>query len=137
MQEKKRPILTADGLILRENKILMIKRDIEPFKGFWVFPGGHVDYNEKTEQAAKREIKEEVGISTKIKKLVGVYSDPERDPRYHSVSIVYELEQTGGEISLNHEGSAYDFFHLDNLPRKVGFDHRKIIKDFKEQKDFI
>ena len=129
MNNKKKPILTTDGLITRENKILMVKRDIEPFKKFWVLPGGHVDYNEEVEQAIKREVKEELAINTKIKNLIGVYSDPKRDPRYHSVSVAYELKRQGGEISLNEEASAYDFFHMDNLPRKVGFDHRKIIKD--------
>lgn len=128
----KHPILTTDGLITKEEKVLLIKRDIDPFKGFWVLPGGHVDYNEKVEQAIKREVKEEVGVSTEIKGLVGVYSDPERDPRYHSVSVAYKLKQKGGEISLNEEASAFDFFHIDNLPRKVGFDHRKIIKALKE-----
>lgn len=131
MTEHKHPILTVDGLTTKKNKILLVKRDIEPFKSFWCLPGGHVDYNEKVEQALKREIKEELGVSIKIKKLVGVYSDPERDPRYHSVSIAYKLKQQGGEISLNEEASAYDFFHLDNLPRKVGFDHRKIINDLR------
>lgn len=128
----KQPILTTDGLITKKDKVLLVKRDIEPFKGFWVLPGGHVDYNEKVEQAIKREVKEEVGISTEVRDLIGVYSDPERDPRYHSVSVAFELGQQAGEISLNEEASAYDFFHLDNLPYKVGFDHRKIIKDFKE-----
>lgn len=127
----KRSVLTTDGLVTKQDKVLLVKRDIEPFKGFWVLPGGHVDYNEKVEQALRREIKEELGIKVQIKNLIGVYSDPERDPRYHSVSIAFELEHQGGEISLNDEASAYDFFHIENLPYKVGFDHRKIVKDLK------
>ncbi len=129
MKDKNCPILTVDGIITKKDKILLIKRDIGPFKGFWVLPGGHVDYNEKVEQAIKREVKEELGTEVKVKNLIGVYSDPERDPRYHSVSVAFELEWLGGEISLNGEASAYDFFHRENLPYKVGFDHRKIIGD--------
>lgn len=132
MTGKKRPVLTTDGLIVEREKILLVKRDIEPFKGFWVLPGGHVDYNERVEQAVKREVKEELGIRIEIKDLVGVYSDPERDPRYHSVSVAFELKRQGGKISLNEEAVAHNFFHLENLPRKVGFDHRKIISDFKQ-----
>jgi len=132
MKNKKQPVLTTDGLITKKDKVLLVKRDIEPFRNFWVLPGGHVDYNEKVEQAVKREIKEELNLSVEVKGLIGVYSDPDRDPRYHSVSVAFALGQQGGEISLNEEASAYDFFHLDNLPRKVGFDHRKIITDFKE-----
>lgn len=127
----KQPVLTTDGLITKRDKILLVKRDIEPFQGFWVLPGGHVDYNEKVEQAIKREMKEELGVMVEIKNLVGVYSDPERDPRYHSVSVAYELKKRPGEISLNDEAGAFDFFHPDNLPYKMGFDHRKIIKDWK------
>lgn len=67
MKDKNRPILTVDGLITKKDKILLIKRDIDPFKGFWVLPGGHVDYNEKVEQAIKREMKEELGTEVKVK----------------------------------------------------------------------
>ncbi|MEF8846870.1 MAG: NUDIX hydrolase [Candidatus Paceibacterota bacterium] len=128
----KKPVLTTDGLITKGDKILLIKRDIEPFKGFWVLPGGHVEYNEKVEQAIRREVKEELGVNVKIKNLVGVYSDPERDPRYHSVSVAFYLKKTGGEFSLNEEATTFEYFHFENLPRKVGFDHRKIIKDLEK-----
>jgi len=133
MRNIKHPILAVDGLISKQDKVLLVKRAIKPFKGFWVLPGGHVNYNERVEQAVTREVKQELRIKTTIRKLLGVYSDPERDPRYHSVSIAFWLRHQGGEISLNEEASDYNFFHLEKLPRKVGFDHRKIIGDFKNQ----
>lgn len=132
MKKPKSPILTVDGIILKGNKILLTKRKIYPFQGYWVLPGGHVEYGEKVEKAVLREIKEEVGVSVKIEKLVGVYSGPKRDPRYHTVSVVYLLEKGKGKIRLSHEASEFKYFSLKNLPEKIGFDHRKIINDFKK-----
>lgn len=129
----KSPILTVDGIILKDDKILLVKRAISPFFGHWVLPGGHVKYGETVEEAIKREMEEELGIKVKIKNLVGVYSDPKRDPRYHSTAVVFLLETIGKDIRLNFEGSEFNFFPFDNLPKKIGFDHREIIEDFKKK----
>jgi 8-oxo-dGTP diphosphatase len=132
IKKPKTPVLTADGIILENNKILLVKRVPYPFSGFWSLPGGHVEYGEKVETAMKREIREELGITAQIKKLIGIYSDPKRDPRYHAVTAIYLLEKTKGKIKLDWESSEYRFFPLNRLPRKIGFDHRKIINDFKK-----
>jgi len=129
MENFKKPVLTVDGLIKKNAQILLVKRAIKPFKGSWTLPGGHVECGERVEQALKREIKEELSVQASIKKLVGVYSDPQRDPRYHSVSIVFACQIDKGQIKLNREASDFKYFALDNLPDKIGFDHRKIIKD--------
>lgn len=129
MAKLKSPILATDGVILKGGRVLLTKRNIYPFSGFWVLPGGHVEYGEKVEDAIKREMKEELGVPVKIKKLLGVYSGPKRDPRYHSVAVAYLLEIGQGKISLNHESREYKYFPLKDLPRKIGFDHRQIIKD--------
>ena len=129
----KRPILTTDGLIVKNNKILLIKRAIPPFIGYWVLPGGHVEYGERVEEALVRELKEELGIGVKIKKLIGVYSDPKRDPRYHSVTVAYLCQSASDKIRLNRESSEYRLFSFKKLPKKIGFDHREIIKDLKNK----
>jgi len=140
MKKLKTPILTVDGIIFENGKILLVKRAIYPFQGYWVLPGGHVDYKERVEEAVKREMKEELGVLVKIKRLFGVYSDPKRDPRYHTVSMVYlcQIIKEGAEkgIKLNDEGSQFKFFSLNNLPEKIGFDHKKIINDFKKSRKF-
>lgn len=110
----------------------MVKRNIYPFLGYWVLPGGHVDYGEKVEDAIKREMKEELGVMVRIKKLIGVYSHPKRDPRYHTVTIAFFLERTRGREKIDHEASEYKFFSFGKLPQKIGFDHRKIINDLRE-----
>jgi 8-oxo-dGTP diphosphatase len=124
----KSPKLTADGLILKDKKVLLIKRKNYPFKGKWALPGGFVEYNEKTEDTAMREVFEETGLKTKINNLVGVYSDPNRDPRGHTVSVIYLLEICGGKLKGSDDASDAKFFDLNHLP-KLAFDHNKIIKD--------
>lgn len=131
MRKPRSPILTVDGLFVEKGKILMVKRDHYPFIGYWVLPGGHVDYGERVEQAIVREMKEELGILVRIKKLIGVYSDPKRDPRYHTVSVVYLCQKIRGKIKIDkHEASEFKYFSPNSLPKKIGFDHRKILNDF-------
>ena len=122
----KSPKLTVDGIILKDGKILLIKRKNEPFKGKWALPGGFVDYGEKTEDAVVREIFEETGLKTKIINLIGVYSDPNRDPRGHTVSVVYKLKPYGGELQNGDDASDAKFFAFDELP-ELAFDHKEII----------
>ena len=115
-------------MIIRDKKILLIKRKNPPFKGKWALPGGFVDYNEKTEDAVVREIFEETGLKTTIKNLVGVYSDPKRDPRGHTISVVYILEIVNGKIKSGDDAADAKFFDLKQLP-ELSFDHDVIIKD--------
>jgi 8-oxo-dGTP diphosphatase len=124
----KSPKLTVDGLILKNKKVLLIKRKNYPFKGKWALPGGFVEYKEKTEDTAIREVFEETGLKTKINTLVGVYSDPNRDPRGHTVSVIYLLKICGGKLKSSDDASDAKFFDLNQLP-KLAFDHNKIIKD--------
>lgn len=135
MKKRKSPILTVDGIVLEKRKVLLVKRNHFPFVGSWTLPGGHVDYGETVEKAVKREMKEELGVPVKIKKLFGVYSDPKRDPRYHTCSAVYLLDKAEGKIRLNEEASEFRFFSLKNLPKNIGFDHRKILNDLKKSRE--
>ncbi len=124
----KNPALTVDGVLIEDGRILLIKRGREPFKGKWALPGGFVEYGERVEDAVIREFKEETGLDTEIKALVGVYSDPKRDPRGHTVSIAYLLERKGGELKGGDDASDANFFDIEGLP-ELAFDHAKIIED--------
>ena len=129
LMEYRSPKLTVDGVVIRNGKILLIKRKNEPFKNRWALPGGFVEYGEAVESAVLREVAEETGLETEITHLVGVYSDPDRDPRGHTVSIAYilspkdEKEPSGGD-----DASEAKFFDVNELP-PLAFDHDKIIKD--------
>ena len=119
--------LAVDLVILEKDRIYLIKRKNDPFKDFWALPGGFVEHGERVEEAALREAKEETGMDIKINKLIGVFSDPRRDPRGHTVSIVYLAEPYG----IPRSGSdAKDIkrFKVSQLPQ-LAFDHEKIIKE--------
>lgn len=125
----KSPKLTVDGIILEENKrILLVKRKHQPFQGKWALPGGFVEYGETTEEAIKREVLEETGLKTHIIELIGVYSEPNRDPRGHTISIVYRLQKSGGKLESGDDAADVKFFDVDHLP-DLSFDHGRIIED--------
>ena len=86
----KTPLLTTDCVICdQDGRVLLIRRKNEPFKGAYALPGGFVDIGETVEAACRREVLEEAGLTVGELQLVGVYSDPGRDPRGHTVSIAY------------------------------------------------
>jgi len=124
----KNPKLTADGVIIRKGKILLIKRKNEPFKGKWALPGGFVEYGERVEETVIREVYEETGLKTSVKKIFGIYSDPNRDPRGHIVTVVYLLNIKGGELKCDNDASDVKFFDIKDLP-ELSFDHNIILKD--------
>lgn len=128
----KNPSLTVDGILIENDQILLIKRGNDPFKGMWALPGGFVDYGETTEHAIKREMHEETGLLCNIIDLFGVYSDPERDPRGHTVSIVYDLIKANGTLQSGDDASDTKFFPLSKLP-PLAFDHMNIILDKMER----
>jgi 8-oxo-dGTP diphosphatase len=127
-REKTFPALAVDGVVIKENEILLVRRKNEPYKGKFALPGGFVEYGEKTEDAVIREVFEETGCRTRVKKLLGVYSDPTRDPRGHTVSIVYLLEPVGGEVKAGSDASDATFVDIGDLP-PLAFDHGKIVSD--------
>ena len=128
----KTPKLTVDGIIIKNNEILLIKRKNPPYKNKWALPGGFVEYGEKTEEAVLREIFEETGLKTDVDKLLGVYSDPNRDPRGHNISIVYILKNCKGKLISGDDASDAKFFNINQLPC-LAFDHEIIINDFIER----
>ncbi|MFA5210892.1 MAG: NUDIX hydrolase [Patescibacteria group bacterium] len=113
-----------------EGKILLTKRNVEPFKNTWILPGGRMKLGELPLITAQREIFEETGLQIEPKKLYGVYADPNRDPRCYTVSIIYVAEISGGEMIKTLEVSAYKWIDKNEIPQEIGFDHRDIIEDF-------
>lgn len=123
------PTLTADGIVLVDGRIVLIKRGNEPGKGKYALPGGFVEYGERLEDCAVREVFEETGLRTEPLDLVGMYSDPDRDPRGHLVSAVFFLRAWGGELSAGDDAQSVELFDLDRLP-PLAFDHARIVSDF-------
>lgn len=121
------PRLTVDIVLPQEGGIVLIRRRNEPFKGQWCLPGGFVDVGESVEAAAVREMKEETGLDVKLERLVGVYSDPERDPRGHSVTVAFLASKAGGELRADDD--AEDAKTLDPASVELGFDHAQVVAD--------
>jgi 8-oxo-dGTP diphosphatase len=125
----KNPTLTSDGIVLVDGKLVLVKRGREPGKGMYALPGGFVELGERVEECAMREVLEETGLATEVLDLVGVYSDPGRDPRGHLVSVVFFLRRVGGELRAGDDAAGVQLFDTDDLP-ELAFDHRTIIADF-------
>ena len=91
INKKKFPLVTVDCVLFKFNSVLLIKRKFSPFKNFFALPGGFVDVGETVEEACVREMKEETSINLKVNdlKLVGIYSNPRRDPRRSTISISF------------------------------------------------
>ncbi len=146
------PVLAVDGLILRKEKddyqILLIKRGKEPNivrlnlkyhdQGKYAFPGGHVNYMEKTEDACLRELLEETNLRGKNPKLFSVYGKPDRDPRKHVISVVYEVEVDDlSTIKAGDDAAETEFVNVSELihsPEKFAFDHYNILSDYIKSK---
>ena len=133
MPKPETPLLTVDAVIKYEiDKLILIRRKNPPFKGFDALPGGFVDIGETVEDACVREALEETNINVKIKKLIGVYSDPDRDPRGHTVTIAYLCEPLTNKEKpkAQDDAAALKIVPLSKVPSlKLAFDHMEIIKD--------
>jgi 8-oxo-dGTP diphosphatase len=126
------PFLTVDGIIKIFNPefsgIVLIKRKNPPLG--YALPGGFVDYGESVEEALIREMKEETNLDVKIEKLLGIYSNPNRDPRLHTVSTVFICKAFNIPKAGDDAKEAF-VFKLEDIPfEKLVFDHSKIIRDF-------
>ena len=124
---------TVDIIIEKEEKIVLIKRKNEPFKGKWAIPGGFIDKGETAEKAAEREAEEETSLKVKLKEILGVYSEPKRDPRRHIISTVFIAESIYGKLEGKTDAKEAKWFSIDDIP-ELAFDHLKIINDFKKWK---
>lgn len=127
------PLLAADAIIELTDKpnrpIVLIQRKNPPYG--WAIPGGFMDVGERLETAAIREAKEEVCLDVTLKALLGMYSDPKRDDRGHTVTAVYVAEATG-EPQAADDAKSLALFTLDNLPDELAFDHAQVLEDYRK-----
>jgi 8-oxo-dGTP diphosphatase len=110
------------------DRLLLIRRRNPPFEGQYALPGGFVDYGETTEQAAARELCEETGLRAVHLSLIGVYSNPGRDPRGHTISIAY-LGTVDQDRPIAGDDAADVAFVVGWRNEKLAFDHDRIARD--------
>lgn len=125
------PLLTVDIIVeLNEEKsIVLIKRKNPPYG--WALPGGFVDVGETLANAAVREAKEEISLDVNLNTLLGCYSNPQRDTRGHTVSVVYVASAEGEPVAAD-DAANVAVFKLDELPGELAFDHATILEDYRK-----
>ena len=134
MDKPRNPIPTIDIIVVENsnsNKVLLIKRKKDPFKDYFSLPGGFVNEGEKVEDAVRREAEEELLVKVEPIDILGVYSDPNRDPRGHIMSITFIVKIITGELKAGDGVAELKWIEINNLGNiKIGFDHLKILSDY-------
>ena len=113
------PKLMVDVVIPSEDGVVLVRRGSEPFEGQWALPGGFVEVGETVHEAAVREAAEETGLAVEVSRLVGVYSEPDRDPRGHNVSVAFLVRVLGGQMEA--ASDAVEAEVLDPSLGRTGF----------------
>ena len=111
-------------------RVLLIRRKNPPFQGSYALPGGFVEIGETLEAACRRELLEETGVKAGRLRLVGVYSDPERDPRGHTCSVVFLVRVARAAVRAGSDAAAAEWVK-DWSKVELAFDHAAILKDAK------
>ena len=127
------PAVTADCLVFARTdegmKLLLIQRKNEPCKGKWAFPGGFMDIDETTIDAARRELKEETGLVVGELHRVGIFDTVDRDPRERIITVAYyTILDKPAEVSGLDDAAQAKWFSLTELPN-LAFDHKEILQE--------
>jgi 8-oxo-dGTP diphosphatase len=138
--QHRNPIPTVDVIVEQNSRILMIRRKNDPYKGCLALPGGFVDEGERIEDAARREANEETSLNIHLVDILGVYSDPKRDPRGHLISTTFvgivPTDNLSVEASAQDDASEVEWIKLEAIDKSnIAFDHKKILFDYKVWKE--
>jgi len=138
-QKHRNPIPTVDTIIQKGSKVLLVERKKDPFKQTMVLPGGFINEGEFAEDAAIREVKEETSLDIELENILGVYSDPSRDPRGHIMSTVFigkiSDKSDNKEPIAGDDAATTKWVDLESIEEEtLGFDHQKILMDYKKWK---
>lgn len=131
MKNYRNPVPTVDVILQQESNILLIKRKNDPFKDHLSLPGGFVNEGELVEDAAKRETWEETSLTIEPIEILGVYSDPNRDPRGHVLTVVWVAIVVNGVARANDESIEVQWVSLNDIDStRLAFDHKQILLDY-------
>jgi 8-oxo-dGTP diphosphatase len=131
MKSYRNPVPTVDIILQQESNILLIKRKNDPFKDHLSLPGGFVNEGELVEEAARREMWEETSLTIEPIEILGVYSDPNRDPRGHVLTVVWVAIVVNGVARANDDSIEVQWVPLNDLySTRLAFDHKQILLDY-------
>jgi 8-oxo-dGTP diphosphatase len=143
--EHPRPAVTADAVIFgfdREAErlfVLMIRRKNPPYRGHYAFPGGFVEPDETVEDACRRELKEETGIEADRLKEIGVFSEPDRDPRGRIISFAFFglVDKSEKTPSGKDDAASAEWVLPEGLEEELAFDHGEMLQRGMEELDLL
>lgn len=133
MPPPERYYVTVDAVAIAPSpgegrSVLLIRRGHEPFAGSWALPGGFVDPDEDLEQAARRELIEETGVSAPAMHQIGAFGDPDRDPRGRAISVAFlAVFASAPAARAGDDAADAQWFPIDRIPKKLAFDHAAIL----------
>jgi ADP-ribose pyrophosphatase YjhB (NUDIX family) len=129
------PTPTVDAILQRDSKVLMVRRKKDPFKDHLALPGGFVDEGETVEDAMKREAMEETSLEVEPIDILGVYSDPMRDPRKHIMTVVFVGIIIRGSGKAGDGVASIEWVELSDIEKqRLAFDHAAILRDYRKWK---
>lgn len=123
--------MAVDAILIHAGRLVLVERGKEPFRGRLALPGGFVEFGEPPERAVLREVAEETGIEAEVERLLGVYGDPDRDPRGHTISVAYVLRSLCGALRAATDAKATALVSLGRVPN-LAFDHNAIVDDYRQ-----
>jgi ADP-ribose pyrophosphatase YjhB (NUDIX family) len=127
----KNPIPTVDAIIHRYSSILLVKRKKDPYKNCFALPGGFVNEGETIEEAIIREVYEETSLEVYPIDILGVYSDPKRDPRGHMLTVVFIVLVVKGNPTPGDDAQEISWIPTQTIGElEIAFDHKLLIQDF-------
>ncbi len=128
----------AGALIVRDGRVLLVKRAVEPFKNHWDIPGGFLEPGEHPLDGMLREVKEETGLVVRVKELLGVYMDRYDDgtEEKYTLNHYYIVQPLEGTLRAADDAIETRWFALDALPEQIAFEHaRQVLRDLRERID--
>lgn len=133
---EKKPSVAVDIIIEfpDNDSVILIKRKNPPLG--WAIPGGFIEYGESAEEAAIREAKEETNLDVELIAQLHSYSESWRDPRGHTLSIVFVAKGKGRAVAMD-DAREIGIFKENNLPEEIAFDHRRILKHYFKMKELL
>jgi ADP-ribose pyrophosphatase YjhB (NUDIX family) len=131
LRDYKNPIPTVDAIIQKSSSILLVKRKKDPYKNQFALPGGFVNEGETIEEAIEREVYEETSLKIHPIDILGVYSDPTRDPRGHMMTVVFIVLVIRGIATAGDDAKEISWIPIEKINEiKIAFDHKLVIRDY-------
>ncbi len=124
----------AGALIVRDGRVLLVKRAVEPYKDCWDIPGGFLEAGEHPLDGMMREVREETGLEVRVLGLLGAYIDRYvfQGEEFFTLSAYYVVEPMGGQLRAQDDVNEFAWFALDALPDAIAFEHpHAVLRDLR------